>query len=103
MILYYTFETAIEESEVGGGDPDDTLTTDLVESSDHLIQHCLATLGDQLWTSLSIEKVIIGFRGLWTGEGGRGEGGFTPHPPNRKETIRIPIVHARVCCYPLYV
>ena len=46
MILYYIFETTIEESEVEGDDPDKTLTTDQVETTDHLIQHCLATLGD---------------------------------------------------------
>ena len=61
MILYYIFETTIEESEVGGDDPDKTLTTNLVESTDHLFQHRLATLGDQLWPSLSIEKVRIVF------------------------------------------
>ena len=50
MILYYIFETTIEESEVEGDDLDETLTTDQEETTDHLIPHRLATLGDQLWT-----------------------------------------------------
>ena len=47
MILWHIFETTIEESEVEGDDPDKTLTTDQEETTDHLIQRCLATLGYQ--------------------------------------------------------
>ena len=50
MISYHISETTIEESEVEGDDLDETLTTDLVESTDHLIPHRLATQGDQIWT-----------------------------------------------------
>ena len=67
MILYYIFETTIEESEVGGDDPDKTLTTDLVESTDHLFQHCLATLGDQL---CNISPRIAGYNERRPRDGG---------------------------------
>ena len=48
------------------------------------------------WTNdsvlkLRMEEVNIASEGREAGVGGRGEGGFTPHPPNRKYSTHLPL------------